>query len=190
MLPSVYVFGTLPVLGLQVRLRQPSAQENMGLAGDTDVDASIEMAVGTLVACDSVDQALTCLWALACRSPVDGVVLAVGRLLSFQRNSDGPRFCTRSEGSGKFLFRASGRHPNISVPFVSELDLSDRRVDCATATRVSIASYHLAVVASDVLLDSENSQSTAHRSGTAVSFSSPSGGHRTTTLRTRICLTH
>ena len=38
---------------------------------------------------------------------------------------------------------------------VSEgLDHSDRRVDCDAATRVSNALYHLAVVASDVLLDS------------------------------------
>ena len=36
-----------------------------------------------------------------------------------------------------------------------ELHLSDERVDCDAATRDLNASYHLAVVASDVLLDSE-----------------------------------
>ena len=72
--------------------------------------------------------------------------------------------------------------------FLSGLDHSDRRVDCAAAARVPHASYHLAVVTSDVLLDSD-SQSRAHRSGTAVSVPLPSGGHRTTTLRTRIRLT-
>ena len=62
------------MLGLQVCLCQPPGKPR--LAGDTDVDASIEMAVGTLVACDSVDQALTCLWALACQSPTDALMLA------------------------------------------------------------------------------------------------------------------
>ena len=42
------------------------------LAGDTDVDVSVEMAVATWVACD-VDQALTC------RSTVDALVLAVNK---------------------------------------------------------------------------------------------------------------
>ena len=36
----------------------------------------LEMAVGTLVACDTVDQMLTCLWAPAWHSPADALVLA------------------------------------------------------------------------------------------------------------------
>ena len=36
-----------------------------------------------------------------------------------------------------------------------ELEHSDRRVNCDEATRVSNASYHLAVVATDTLLDSQ-----------------------------------
>ena len=44
--------------------------------GNTDVDIGLEMAVGTLVACDSVDRALTCLWALTCHWPEDALVLA------------------------------------------------------------------------------------------------------------------
>ena len=42
---------------------------------------------------------------------------------------------------------------------VSErLDQSDRRVDCAAAAHISNASYHLSVVASDVVLDLEHSE--------------------------------
>ena len=59
--------------------------------------------------------------------------------------------------------------------FVSkELDLSDRRVDCDAATRVLNASCHLAVVASDVLLDSELSeQSSSIRAWPSLSRCSP-----------------
>ena len=52
------------------------------MTGDTDVDAGVEMAVGTLVACDSVDQALTCRWVLACHSPADALVLAGNKTAS------------------------------------------------------------------------------------------------------------
>ena len=48
----------IPTLGLQVRLHQLLAGKKR-LAGDTDADVSVEVAVGTSVACDSVDQALT-----------------------------------------------------------------------------------------------------------------------------------
>ena len=49
------------------------------------------------------------------------------------------------------------------------------------ATRVSNASHHLVVVASDALLDSESLEQ--NRSGAAASFPLAAGGHRTTTLR-------
>ena len=100
-----------------------------------------------------------------------------GRLLRNRRNSDGPRFYTRNEGSGEFLFRASGRHPNVRVALVETLflrvscdeaalpcvdphlgRLDFRRVDCDEATRLSNVSCPLAVVASDVLLGSELSE--------------------------------
>ena len=72
----------------------------------------------------------------------------------------------RSGRCGEFLFRASGRYPNVPDPlhrgFVSEgLDHSYRRVDCEAATRASNASCHLAVVASDVLLDLELSEASS-----------------------------
>ena len=72
---------TFLVLGLQVRLRQPRAKEKR-LAGNTDVDVSIEVAVDTLGACDSFDQVLTCCWAPACHSPADALVLAANKIAS------------------------------------------------------------------------------------------------------------
>ena len=58
----------VPTLGLQMRLHQPSKKNKLcgRLTGDTDVDVSIEVAVGSWVACD---------WALACRSPADALML-------------------------------------------------------------------------------------------------------------------
>ena len=67
--------------------------------------------------------------------------------------------------------------------FVPEgLHLSDRRVDCGAAARDLNASYHLAVVASDVLLDSELSEQSS--SIKAFSLPLPPGEHRTNNLRT------
>ena len=77
--------ASFPALGLQVRLHDPPTQEKRlccTLAGDTDVDVSIVVAVGTLVACNSVAQALTFQWALACRSPADALVLAANKTAS------------------------------------------------------------------------------------------------------------
>ena len=97
----------LPVFGLQVQLHPPPAQENK----------EPEEAVGTVVACDRVNHAL------ACHSTSDSLIPAAntclqhrGRLLSASRNSDGPRFYTKYGDSDDFLFRASGRLPNVRVP--------------------------------------------------------------------------
>ena len=61
--------------------------------------------------------------------------------------------------------------------FVSEgLDHSDRWVDCDAVTRVSNASYHLAIVASGALLDLELSEQSSSM-GKVVSFPPPSGEH-------------
>ena len=86
-----------------------------------------------------------------------------------------------NDGTREFLFRASSRHPNVRIPsvealFLRELHL-DRRSDCDAATRVSNASYHLAVVASMCCL-ARNPQKRAHRSSVAVSIPLPSGGHK------------
>ena len=45
------------MLGLQVRVHQPSTKKT--LAADTDVDVGMQIAVGTWVACHSFDHALT-----------------------------------------------------------------------------------------------------------------------------------
>ena len=52
-------FAVFPVLGLQVQLHHPPRSRKTGLAGDTDVAVGIEVAIGIVVAFDSVDQALT-----------------------------------------------------------------------------------------------------------------------------------
>ena len=65
-----------PAFGLQVRLHQPPAEEKKRLAGDTDVYVGIDVADGTVVACDSVHQALTLSLGIACHSPVDALVHA------------------------------------------------------------------------------------------------------------------
>ena len=62
---------TIAVLGWQVRLKR--------LAGDTDVDVGIVVAVGTLVACDRVGQTLTCRWTSDCHSPADARMVAANK---------------------------------------------------------------------------------------------------------------
>ena len=96
---------------------------------------SLEMAVCTLVACDSIDQILTCDPSLG-----SGLSFACGRarargeqpclrhrerLFSSGRHSDGSRFYTRNEGSDEFLFRASGRNPNVQMTSVGAQCLRD-----------------------------------------------------------------
>ena len=66
---------TLLDLDLQVRLHQPPAREKE-LAGGT---IGLEMAVGTLVAFDGVDQAQTC------HSSADALVLAVNKTASSRK---------------------------------------------------------------------------------------------------------
>ena len=91
------------------------------------------------------------------------------------RNSDGSRFYLWNDGSGEFLFHASGRHPNdrssltsvgrvncdeAALPCVEPqfVRLDVHKVGCDAAARFSNASYHLVVVASDVLFHSELSE--------------------------------
>ena len=63
------------------------------------------------------------------------------RLLSSGRNSDGPRFHPQNEGSGEFLFRASGRHPNVRIPSVDALSLRGLtpRTDGLTVTQLHVS---------------------------------------------------
>ena len=85
----------------------------------------------------------------------------------------------RHKESSEFLFRVSGRHPNVWILtvealFFEGLDHSDRWVDCDAVTRVSNASYHLAIVASGALLDSELSEQSSSM-GQGRFFPSPFG---------------
>ena len=97
-----------PALGWQ-RAFAPASHPRIRLcckrAGDTDVDTSLEVAVGTLVACHSANQALTCRWALACRSPVDALVLAV------HKTARNKRRCLRSERRKQSLSLPTFRPP-------------------------------------------------------------------------------
>ena len=133
------VRAVFPVLGLQVQLHQPAAVENK--AGWRH---------GRRCRYRSARGQRDCL-------------RHQGRLLSTRRNSDGPRFYTGNEGSGKFLCRASGRHPNVRVPLVEALLQRgwNTRTDGLTVMKllfralsrnsdVSNASYHLAFVAPGV----------------------------------------
>ena len=80
-----------------------------------------------MVACDSVDEALTCHWAVACRFAC-GRARACGQqdwlqhhehLLRTKRNCDGPCLYIRSDGSVEFLFRPSDRHPDVSTSSIA-----------------------------------------------------------------------
>ena len=99
-------------------MHQPSAHENK---------AGWLAAVDTVVACDSVNQSLTCLWALTCHLTADSFVLAA--------NNPAPSI---AEGSGVFLFRASGRRLNVGVPLVETLFLRGLNTwtDGLTVTRL------------------------------------------------------
>ena len=107
-----------------------------------------EMAVCTLVPCGT----------LACRSHTGTIVLAVNNIVlsiaSNRRNSDGPRFYIGNKGDRWISLPYVGQP--LEPPDQSELR---RQLDEAhAATRVSNATYHLAVTASNVLLDSELSE--------------------------------
>ena len=115
------------------------------LAGDTDVDVGTRMAVGTFAACNTFDHAPTChsssdSLVLAANEPVFSISTALttlhlsfefglarargqqhclqhnGGLLSTKRNSDGPRFHTRNEGSGEFSASCVGSTPERPGP--------------------------------------------------------------------------
>ena len=132
------------------------------------------MAVGAWVACSSFGRALTgyltadslVLAANKTASSITGVSRETSEAIPAHASS------TRNEGSGEFLFRASGRHPNIRVPVVETLFLRglNTRTDGLSVTKLLFhalsdeatldanVAYHLALVASDALLDLELSE--------------------------------
>ena len=162
------------MLGLQVQLHQPPAQENQA-DWCTDVDVGIEIAVRTLVARDSVKQALICRWTLTCHSPANALVFAANKTASsitdvsrVPGETVTARASTlRTKAAVNFFFVRRST-PESPGPFgrgcVSEgLENWGRRpeaasVGCVDATLVPKVSYHLAVVALVVLLDSELSE--------------------------------
>ena len=112
------------------------------------------------------------------------------RKVGLQRNSDGPRFYIRTEGSGAFLFRASGRHPNVRVSLVDALfpGRLTTRTDGLTKPQLHVSrmlrTIWLSLRLTCCLI--LNSQKGAHRSCVAAFFPPPSGGHRSITLRTHL----
>ena len=111
-------------------------------------------------------------------------------LRSSGRTSDGFRFCTRN-GSGAFVFRASGRHPNVEIlgggQFLRDLTT---QTDGLTVTQPH-GSRMLCTFWSSLrgmCCSTRNSQKRAHRWGVAASFPLLLGGHRTTTLRSQTLL--
>ena len=74
-MPSRHV----PCAPLACACAPASRPRKRGWVGDRDVEVGIEMAVCTLVACDSAKQAPMCPWALACHSPA---MFAIPRLFA------------------------------------------------------------------------------------------------------------
>ena len=149
------------MLGLQVRLHQPPADEKK-LAGNTEVDVGIEVAVGTLVACNSVYQALTCRWVLLHvirlrpRSPTR-LPPASRASLEYREGQQSPGSYIRNERSSEFLFRPAGRHLSVDGSTVTRLRVSRKcRTIWPTLHRLCCSS--------------QSSQSRSRRSGAAVSF--------------------
>ena len=131
-----------------------------------------EMAVGTVVACDRRQPCsdLSFDFGLARSCGQQDCLEHRGRPLNARRNSDGPRFHTQNDDSGDSL----GSTPNVRDPSFELRRLAFRQVGCDAAARVWHASYHLAVVASDVLLGSELSeQSSSVRHGRLHSLRTP-----------------
>ena len=142
------------MLGLQVH----------GLVTRTSTSV-LGRAVGSLVACNNAGHALTC------HSNSDSLVLAANRHCpSASRASLGQQAKQRrptllhmgTRGSVDFSSALSGPPPvwilSDQALFLRGLTSSDRWGDCVAATRVSNASYHLAVIASSALLDSKLSE--------------------------------
>ena len=87
---------------------------------DTDVDVSTEVAVGTWVGCDSVDQALTSHSTAASLGACgeQDCPQYRGRPSRDKRHSDGLCLYTRDESYNAFLFRPSDRHLQVSSSLV------------------------------------------------------------------------
>ena len=96
-------------------------------------------------------------------------------LLSSRRNSDGPRFFTFwHTGSSEFLFRASGRHPNVWILSVEALFLSCLTTQTAGLTVTQLhASRMIRTIwplLHQVRCSTQSFRKRAHRWGKVVSF--------------------
>ena len=130
------------------------------LTGGTDVDATIEVAVGTWVTCNSFDQALTC------HPTADPLMLAVNKTAtSITSVSSVPSETVTALASTLGTTAAAKFSQDRQVAtrtsrldrgcVVAGPDDPDRRIDCEEATFVASVSYHLADVATGVLLASK-----------------------------------
>ena len=138
----------------------------------TRTSTSVSRAVGSLVACDSACQVLTC------HSNADSLVLAANNtVLSIasisRRNSDGPRFYIWHKGGSEFLFRASGRHSNVWILSLYALFLRGltTQTDGWTVTQLH-ASRMLRTIwplLHQVRCSTQSFQNRAHRWGKVVS---------------------
>ena len=135
-----------------LQIHQPPTQEKIGivvekgaplLARGTDVDVSVEVAVGTWVACDRVDQALTQQDCLQHRE----------RLLRNKRHSDGFCFYIRNGCNDALLFRPPSRDLEVTSSLIGA-DFLRGLTTLTNGSSVNV-SYHLAVVALGVLLESQ-----------------------------------
>ena len=107
---------------------------------------------------------------------------------SSRRNSDGPRFHIWHKGSSEFLFRASGRHPNVWILSVEALFLTGltTQTDGLTVTQLH-ASRMLRTIwrlLHQVRCSTQSFRNRAHRWGKVVSFPLHSGENKTTPLWT------
>ena len=155
----------LSTFAVQVRLHQPPAQEKRlccKVVGETGVDVNIEMAVGAWVACDSIDQALTC------HSTADALVFAVNRTACSTTSGfrvPGERVTALAStlvtwaavnfSSDRRVATRTSRLLRSKLRFWGCLTTQDRRVDREETTFVASVSYHLADVASVALLGSK-----------------------------------
>ena len=107
----------------------------------------------SLVACDRVNQALICLWALACHSPANTIVPAADNPASSVAGVSFETLFPRGLNSDRRENTVTRRLFHGAEPQLRRLDFRE-----VAAARVSSASYHLAVVASIALLDPEHSE--------------------------------
>ena len=160
------------------------------LTGDTNADIGLERAVGSLVACNSAGhvQNVSFKFGLARARGQQHCTQHREHLLSSKQNSDGPRFYIWHKESTEFLFRASGRHPNVWILSLEAVFLRGltNETDGLIVTQLHVFQTLRTIWPSvhQVRCSTQSFRNRAHQQGKVVSFPLPSGEHQTTTLRT------